>query len=299
MSGANCSFCAYITTAQAALGASDYYMFYQPIEGYRVQRLGWGGGLAQPITLAFWTAHHRTGIYTGVVKNAAINRTYAFSYTQNAADVAQYNTVTIPGDTTGTWAKDNTNGLHIQFAMASGATYTAPSLNAWVAGNYVAGPGQVNAVASTTDYFRLGGVLVLPGSYAPPQEVAPSILRPFNQELITCQRYYEKSFNYETAPAVNAGGVGAAGFSQVAAGAAGQWGSSIHFSALKRATPTVTIYNPSAADNQFWCPAVSLSWSGSAGGYPGQDGFIPSGTSPAGSGPGSGALFHWVADARL
>jgi hypothetical protein len=188
--GGSNSLCAYITTAQPALGATDLYMFYQPIEGYRVARLGWGSGAAQPITLAFWTAHHRTGLYGGVVKNLAGNRCYAFSYTQNVADVPQYNVVTIPGDTTGTWPKDNTMGMYVQFAMAAGSNYIAPSLNAWVAGNYCTGPGQVNAVAATTDYFRLGGVMVLPGSYAPAQEVAPSILRPFDQELTSCQRYW-------------------------------------------------------------------------------------------------------------
>ncbi|QOG18164.1 MULTISPECIES: hypothetical protein [Bradyrhizobium] len=96
--------------------------------------------------------------------------------THVVADGAQYNVVTIPGYTGGTWPKDNTTGTVIMWTMACGPTYTVPSLNNWVNGNYVAGPGQVNATAATDDYFRLGGVLALPRSYAPAAAYAANIL---------------------------------------------------------------------------------------------------------------------------
>lgn len=290
---------AYITAAQAVMGASDYYCFYQLMEGYRVARLQWGTPQAQPLTLAFWSAHHRTGVYTGVVKNSASNRCYAFSYTHNVADGAQYNVVTIPGDTGGTWPKDNTTGIVIMWAMACGSNYTAPSLNNWVNGNYVAGPGQVNATAATDDYFRLGGVLALPGSYAPASAYAANTLRPFDEELAICQRYYEKSFAYVTAPASNIGSFnGCFGFNQVTAGVNAQLCGTIDFKRTKRAYPTMSFFNPLAANNQIRNGSQSLDWSGTTA-TTSETGAIVFGTGAAGSGAGSSNYVHWVADARL
>jgi hypothetical protein len=192
----NFSCCSYstVSTAQTTLGAADYTLFVHFIEGYRVARLGWGKAVAQPITLGFWTAHVRTGLYSGTVRNAA-GRSYAFTYTHAVSGVAQYNTVTIPGDVTGTWASDNTTGMRIAFAMACGSTSTAPSANTWLAGDYFAAPGQINAVAATSDVFRITGVVVLPGIEAPSAERSALIMRPYDQELVTCRRYFQHYSN--------------------------------------------------------------------------------------------------------
>lgn len=203
-----------VTTPQAAMTANDLVQALGYIEGRRISRLGWGTVNAQPLTIGFWTAHHRTGIYTGSVRNgAAPYRSYAFSYTQTAADVPQFNIVTIPGDTTGTWATDHTLGMMVSFTMACGTVYTAPSANAWLAGNYIAAPGQVNAVAATTDAFRLTGVAILPGYVPLTASRSPFIMRPFEQELIACQRYYEKTYDLNVLPgtafgSANSGAVG-------------------------------------------------------------------------------------------
>ena len=183
-----------ISTAQASLGAGDTVFLHQKIEGQRISRLAWGTNNAQPITIGFWTAHTTTGIYSGSVRNGvANNRSYAFSYTQSVAGTPQYNTVTIPGDITGTWATDNTNAMWISFTMACGATFTAPSANTWSAGPYLAAPGQINGVATTSNIFRLSGVVVLPGIEAPTAARSALIMRPFDQELLTCKRYWEKA----------------------------------------------------------------------------------------------------------
>jgi hypothetical protein len=180
-----------VQTPEVSLGASDVAQIYQPIEGYRVARLAWGTVNAQPITLGFWTSHHRPGLYSGTVLNSASNRCYAFTYTQSAADVGQYNVVTIPGDTAGVWATDNTVGMSVVFALAAGSSATASSANTWLAGNYSAAPGQVNAVAATSDSFRLTGLVVLPGIEAPSAARSPFIMRSFDQELLLCRRYWQ------------------------------------------------------------------------------------------------------------
>jgi hypothetical protein len=180
-------------TAQASLGANDFGCITQPIEGYRVGRLAWGTAYAQPITICFWSAHHRTGLYSGSVRNGANNRSYVFTYTQAAADVGQYNIITIPGDAAGTWATDNTTGLVLSLTMAAGTSITASAANAWSAGAFIAAPGTINAVAATTDAFRIGGVIVLPGNEGPSAARSPFTMRSFDQELITCQRYWRKN----------------------------------------------------------------------------------------------------------
>jgi len=184
-----------VTTPQASMGAGDFAQILHRIEGYRASRLAWGTASAQPLTIGFWTAHTRTGTYSGAIHNGAGTRSYAFTYTQNAADTPEYKIVTIPGCTDGAWPTDNTKFAEIAFAQACGSTYTAPSANNWLTGNYIAAPGQINAVAATTDNFRITGVVVLPGLEAPAAARAPLIVRPYDQELLTCQRYlYRRSY---------------------------------------------------------------------------------------------------------
>ena len=122
--------------------------------------------------------------------NNAATRSYAFTYTQNVADIYQYNTVTIPGCVDGVWEKANLVGMNVIFSLGCGTTYTAPTANIWLNVQYSAGPGQINAVAATSDTFRITGVIVLPGTEAPSAARSPLIMRPYPQELDICKRYW-------------------------------------------------------------------------------------------------------------
>jgi hypothetical protein len=181
-----------VTTAEASLGASDFVGLIQVIEGFRSSRLAFGAASAQPISIGFWTKNHRTGAYSGSIRNSATARSYPFSFTQNVADTWEYKTVTIPGDVTGTWV-GNTNGigLGICFTMACGTTFQAPA-NAWAAGNFIAATGTTNGVAANTDYMQITGVVILPGIELPSASRAPFIMRSYDQELPLCERYFEK-----------------------------------------------------------------------------------------------------------
>jgi len=183
-----------IAAAQTSLAAADYAVIVQRMEGYRVNRLNWGYASAQPITIGFWSSHSRPGLYSGTVRNVSGTRSYAFTYTHASSETLQYNTVTIPGCTDGVWPKDNTIGLQITFAMAAGTNYVAPSANSWLNGNYFAAPGQINGVAATSDVFRITGVVVLPGIEAPSAARSPLIMRPYDQELVTCRRYWTQTY---------------------------------------------------------------------------------------------------------
>jgi hypothetical protein len=179
-----------VTTANAAPAAGHYCTFIHKIEGYRVARLAWGTANAQPITLSFWVYANRPGNYSGAIQNGAGNRSYPFSFTVNAASTWEYKSVTIPGDTTGTWPKDNNAAMAIGFAMMVGTTFAGPA-GAWAAATYLGATGSINGVAATSDAMLITGVTVHPGNEAPSAARSPFVMRSYPQELAVCQRYWQ------------------------------------------------------------------------------------------------------------
>lgn len=286
-------------TAEASLAAGDFCVYTHNMEGYRVARLAWGTNSARPITISFWSNHHQTGLYSGSVRNASGARSYVFTYTQSVADTPQYQTVTIPGDTTGTWLNTNGIGIILTFCNGSGTTFTGAA-GAWSASNLLGATGTVNGVSATTDVFRLAGVVVLPGIIAPGADQHPLIFRPYDAELILCQRQYEKSFLAAVAPAQNAGQGGSHIFSQIIAGAVSQVPSApIKYQVTKRTSPTVTFYNPSAANAQIRNTQAVADWTLTTGIQGCENGCSFTGTGAAGSTVGQTNMVHWTADARL
>ncbi|MEY9364773.1 hypothetical protein ABH994_007494 [Bradyrhizobium yuanmingense] len=182
-----------ITAAQAALGVNDGVGMYQVIEAYRMARLGFGNPACQPMTLSFWSAHVRTGMYSGTVKNTLTGYCYVFEYTQAASGVAQHNVIQIPPQTAG-GAPSNLMtgaGFYLTFAMAAGSGLRAAL--GWNAGTtgVIASNNQINGVAATTDRFYIGNVALLPGNEAPTSDRSHLLLRPYADELRTAMRYWE------------------------------------------------------------------------------------------------------------
>jgi hypothetical protein len=227
-----------VSTASGSLAAGDFTAPIALIEGYRIARLGWGSAVAQSITLGFWTCHFRAGTYSIAITNGAGTRTYTATYTQNSSSTPEYKTITIPGCSDGVWDTTNGVGMQIVFPMAVGATYTSPSNNSWLPALYFAGLGQVNAVAATSDVFRITGVVVLPGIEAPSAARAPLIMRPYDQELLTCMRYYEKLPTGTGSNRILGSYPDAASPSQASAA---MWA----FKIQKRATPTIALVGSS------------------------------------------------------
>jgi hypothetical protein len=271
-SGYNNSLKVTVTTADPTLAASDYTSIQQPIEGFRTSRLAFGTAAAQPVSIGFLTKIHRTGTYSGGVRNSANTRSYPFSFTQNVADTWEYKTITVPGDVTGTWV-GNTNGigLSIFFTMAAGTTFQAPA-NAWATGNFIASTGTINGVAATTDVFQITGVVILPGIELPSAARAPFIARSYTQELHLCLRYWENNGYFLNLSAPAAGII---------------IGVSVPFMITKRATPAMSVLGSPAYAN---CSGLTLSNAATTL-------FMPYVTSSA-----AGAVAFnctWVADARF
>ena len=81
------------TTADASLGATEYAILYQAIEGTNVSDLAWGSADARPVTLSFWCRSSVTGTFGGTIRNSAANRSYVFSFAVNSANTWEYKTV--------------------------------------------------------------------------------------------------------------------------------------------------------------------------------------------------------------
>ena len=172
-------------TADASLGATQYVATTQQVEGFNIADLAWGTASAKTVTLSFWVRSSLTGTFGGSIRNGSLNRSYPFTYTISAADTYEYKTVTIPGDTTGTWATDNTSGLVVTFGLGVGSTYSGTA-GAWVAGNILSATSAISVIGNSSGNFYLTGVQLEVGTAATPFE-----RRLYPQELALCQRYYQ------------------------------------------------------------------------------------------------------------
>jgi hypothetical protein len=174
--------------------AAQEWEVVQYIEGYNIADLGWGAAGAQSVTLSFWVKSSVIGSFGASLCNYNSTRTYPFSYTISAANTWEQKTITVAGDTTGTWNTDNTIGIGIVFSMGAGTTKSGTA-NTWAGANYIQPTGSVALVSTASATWQVTGVQLEAGTVATSFD-----WRPYGTELALCQRYYEKSYPMATAP---------------------------------------------------------------------------------------------------
>ena len=180
-----------------SVSASDYQGLVQKIEGYNVADLGWGSANAKTVTLSFWVRSSLTGTFGGAIGNAGHDRSYPFTYTISAANTWTQISVTIAGDTTGTWLTDNSVGIQVFFGLGVGSSASGTA-GAWASAQYFSATGATSVVGTNGATFYITGVQLEVGSVATPFE-----RRPYTTELALCQRYYyllAKSVSGEDSP---------------------------------------------------------------------------------------------------
>ena len=168
-----------------SVGSGELFVLEQVVEGYNIADLAWGTASASPVTLLFWVRSSLTGTFGGSLSNSARDRSYPFSYTISAADTWEQKSVTIAGDTTGTWLTDSGKGIEVCFSLGSGSTYSGTA-NTWAAADYRSATGATSVVGTNGATFYITGVQLEKGSTATSFDY-----RPYGTELALAQRYYE------------------------------------------------------------------------------------------------------------
>ena len=219
-----------LTTADTSIAAIDYCVIDQRIEGYNFAQIA-----QKPFTLSFWVKATLTGTYCVSFVNSGNDRSYIAEYTINSSATWEKKTITVTASpSAGTWNYTNGKGVTIYWTLACGSTFQTTS-NSWQTGNFIATANQVNGVNTGATDFRITGVMLNEGTVAAPFQLFGGSI---DGEIEACQRYYEKSYNQGIAPGTDGheyltGGVGFA---------TNVLNSDMVFKALKRATPTATIY---------------------------------------------------------
>jgi hypothetical protein len=184
-------------------------------------------------------------------------------------------------------------GIYVSIDLGSGANLRGTA-GAWAAANNTGATGAVSLLATNGATFDFTGDQLEPGTIATTFEQSP-----FGDMLRLCQREFSKSFALGTAPVQSLGTTtGEYTFPATQAGATTNRMGTIYLPVTMRATPTVTTFNPAAAnafvrdeDGAVDCTATSTSASDSS---------IQMGcTGHAAVTVGRKLGVHWTADARL
>ena len=167
-----------------SITSGDIFGIAQNIEGFNVADLGWGTANAQAVTLSFWVRSSLTGTFGGSFRNSASSRSYPISYTISSANTWEQKSITVAGDTSGTWLTTNGIGILLFLSLGSGSTYSGTA-GSWSGSVYTSATGATSVVGTNGATFYITGVQLEKGSTATSFDY-----RPYGQELSLCQRYF-------------------------------------------------------------------------------------------------------------
>ena len=244
--------------------STDQFFIAQTIEGYNIADLGWGTASAATVTLSFWVRSSLTGTFAGSIQNNTNNRSYVFSYTISSANTWEQKSITISGDTSGTWEATNNGGLITIFSIGAGTNFNATA-SAWSAGNFKSVTGATSVVGTNGATFYITGVQLEKGSTATSFDY-----RPYSTELDLCQRYFSTTYN--TGVAVGTASSPGAAFHVM--DATMSYGALYWALPVKmRATPTTVSYSTnSGASGKFFTNSGAGDIAAGAGGFDGMSG---------------------------
>lgn len=220
-------------TADSSIGSGQYYLLSQKIEGYF-----WSPYAQRALTLSFWVRSSKTGTYSVALRNSGNDRCFVAEYTIDTADTWEYKTIAISASpSTGTWNYTNGVGVDLTFALAAGSNFYGTA-DSWNTSNVFATSNQVNWLDSTTAEFYLTAVQLEVGDFATELEIVPRAT-----ELLNCMRYFNKSYNIDTAPGTNTS-TGAISFRMTPYTTTLNVRITDKFPTPMRTNPSLTVYSP-------------------------------------------------------
>jgi hypothetical protein len=167
--------------------SSDEFNLYQLIEGFNTADLGWGTANAKTITVSFWVRSSLTGTFGGSLRNSGGARSYPYTYTISSANTWEQKSVTIAGDTSGTWLTTNGVGIELIFGLGQGSS-TSGTAGAWATASYTNATGATSVVGTNGATWYVTGVMLEVGTQATTFDY-----RSYGTEFALCQRYYQKT----------------------------------------------------------------------------------------------------------
>jgi hypothetical protein len=168
---------------------ANWFSLLHEIEGLNVGDLAWGTANAKTITLSFWV--RSSGLtypatFGGALNNSGNSRNYPYTYTISSANTWEQKSITIAGDTSGTWLTTNGIGIQVGFALGAGTTESGTA-GAWTATRAFSATGATSVVGTNGATFYITGVQLEVGSTATSFDYLD-----YGRSLIQCQRYYFK-----------------------------------------------------------------------------------------------------------
>ena len=175
-----------VTSADTSIAAGEYAYYAQYIEGTNFSQCDFGNSGAKSVTLSFFVRSSATGTYCVTLANSASNRSFVSEYTISSANTWEKKTITVAGDTTGTWLTTTGIGLKVFFCLAVGSTYQQ-SAGSWGTTSFAFGSSnQTNWLGTNGNTLYITGVQLEIGDVATPfehEDIATTLRK--------CKRYYE------------------------------------------------------------------------------------------------------------
>jgi len=268
---------------------------FQRLEAQDIASSGWNYiSSSSNITLQFWfRCSTNQTFYCYLESQDGTGQSYPFSFTATGNNTWTKITKTFPGNSNLQFDNDANYGLQLAIIPFFGTDLTNnKTLDQWSA---FSASNRLPDMASTwltagASTFDLTGVQLEVGSVATDFEH-----RSFAQELALCQRYFEKSFAYSYAPVQNESV--SVGYYFMKSEGSQLRSNNIFFKVPKRGNPTMTYFNPYAANANARLPFSSTDLAGIATNTTGENwfSFHSSDNSP------SPTLVHlqWTANAEL
>jgi hypothetical protein len=278
-----------------AVLSGDYYLIQQMIEGFNTVDLAFGTANAKTVTLSFWVYSSLTGTFGGVLNNSASNRTYPFTYTISSANTWEQKSITIAGDTSGTWiGATNGIGLMVRFGLGVGSTYSGTA-GAWAGSQYFSATGATSVVGTNGATFYITGVQLEAGTTASPFEY-----RQYDTEVSLCQRYYEKSYNLDVVPGTSgAAGQAGMGGSNIGTTTGFLGASFVSYKVTKRVAGTITSWDNAGAIGKSSRFQLGVSGSNNQNWTLSSGGTQAFSVYSSGTSSDTGFSYSWICEAEL
>jgi len=175
--------------AQYAPLATDVFNLQFPIEGLNFARFKYGTANAKAGSLQFKVLTSVAGTYAGCIANYAGTRSYPFTFSIDAGEIAAGGKLVkienIPGDIGGAWVgATNAGAAEIRFDLGCGANF-AGAAGAWAAGDYRTVAGATKTVSQIVgSTFSITDVQFEVGAYCTQFE-----RKLYDQVEQECQKY--------------------------------------------------------------------------------------------------------------